>query len=110
MAAPTAGLHFTSEILAQLPHTFVTLHVGVGTFRPVQTETIAAHRMHAERFAINPQAADAINRAESILAIGTTVVRVLEAALRREGRLFAQEGSTDIFIIRRTRSARWIGC
>jgi S-adenosylmethionine:tRNA ribosyltransferase-isomerase len=98
VAAPTAGLHFTPQLLAQLPHAFVTLHVGVGTFRPVQTETIAGHRMHAERFAITGEAADAINRAESILAIGTTVVRVLEGASEREGRLFAQEGSIDIFI------------
>ena len=52
VAAPTAGLHFTTEILAQLPHTFVTLHVGTGTFRPVQSATIAEHRMHAERFTI----------------------------------------------------------
>jgi S-adenosylmethionine:tRNA ribosyltransferase-isomerase len=98
VAAPTAGLHFTPELLAQLPHTFVTLHVGVGTFRPVQSETIGAHRMHEERFAINAEAADAINRAESILAVGTTVVRVLEGALTRDDRLFEQHGSTDIFI------------
>lgn len=98
VAAPTAGLHFTPQLLKRMPHTFVTLHVGVGTFRPVQTETIAGHRMHAERFAISAAAADAINRAESILAIGTTVVRVLEGALRRDDRLFAQEGSTEIFI------------
>ena len=98
VAAPTAGLHFTPEILARLPHTFVTLHVGAGTFRPVQSETIARHRMHAERFTITPAAADAINAADRILAVGTTSVRVLEAALRREGRLVAQEGATDIFI------------
>ena len=98
VAAPTAGLHFTPELLARLPHTFVTLHVGVGTFRPVQSETIGGHRMHAERFAISEAAADAINGAESVLAIGTTSVRVLEGALRREGHLFAQEGATDIFI------------
>ncbi len=53
VAAPTAGLHFTPEILAQLPHTFVTLHVGTGTFRPVQSETIAEHRMHSERFTMH---------------------------------------------------------
>ena len=52
VAAPTAGLHFTPELLARLPHTFVTLHVGTGTFRPVQSETIEEHRMHAERYAI----------------------------------------------------------
>lgn len=98
VAAPTAGLHFTPEILARLPHTFVTLHVGTGTFRPVQSETVAGHRMHSERFTIAPAAAEAINAAESILAVGTTSVRVLEAAERRNGRLIAQEGATDIFI------------
>jgi len=98
VAAPTAGLHFTSEILARLPHTFVTLHVGTGTFRPVQSETIAGHRMHAERFTITSEAAEAINGAERVLAVGTTSVRVLEAAVRQDGRLYAQEGATDIFI------------
>ncbi|MGH8093397.1 MAG: tRNA preQ1(34) S-adenosylmethionine ribosyltransferase-isomerase QueA [Chthoniobacterales bacterium] len=98
VAAPTAGLHFTREILAGLPHTFVTLHVGTGTFRPVQSDSIAEHRMHAEPFVITSAAAAALNRAERILAVGTTSVRVLEAAVRREGRLFAQEGVTDIFI------------
>lgn len=98
VAAPTAGLHFTPEMLVRLPHAFVTLHVGTGTFRPVQSETIAGHRMHSERFTIAPAAADAINAAERILAVGTTSVRVLEAAVRREGRLVAQQGATDIFI------------
>jgi S-adenosylmethionine:tRNA ribosyltransferase-isomerase len=98
VAAPTAGLHFTPQILAQLPHAFVTLHVGPGTFRPVQSETIEAHRMHAERFFISEKAAEAINAAESVLAVGTTSVRVLESAARSDGELHAQEGSTDIFI------------
>ena len=98
VAAPTAGLHFTPGILSRLPHTFVTLHIGTGTFRPVQGDSIAEHRMHSERFAITPGAAGAINRAERILAVGTTSVRVLEAAVRREGRLVAQSGATDIFI------------
>jgi S-adenosylmethionine:tRNA ribosyltransferase-isomerase len=98
VAAPTAGLHFTSEMLARLPHTFVTLHVGTGTFRPVQSATIAAHRMHSERFIVSESAAAAINEARRILAIGTTSVRVLEAAKRSAGRLVAQEGATDIFI------------
>jgi S-adenosylmethionine:tRNA ribosyltransferase-isomerase len=98
IAAPTAGLHFTSEILSRLPHIFVTLHVGTGTFRPVQSETIAGHRMHAERFTITRQAAAAINAAEQVLAVGTTSVRVLEAAVRQNGRLIAQDGATDIFI------------
>jgi len=98
VAAPTAGLHFTSEILAGLPHTFVTLHVGTGTFRPVQSETIAGHRMHAERFTITSEAATAINEAERILAVGTTSVRVLEAAVRQDGRFVARAGATDIFV------------
>ena len=98
LAAPTAGLHFTSEILNEIPHAFVTLHVGTGTFLPVRSENIAAHRMHAERFSISPSAAARINNAERIVAIGTTVVRVLESARREDGKLIAQEGSTDIFI------------
>jgi S-adenosylmethionine:tRNA ribosyltransferase-isomerase len=98
VAAPTAGLHFTPEILAELPHTFVTLHVGAGTFRPVQSERIAEHRMHAERFAITRETAAAINAAERVLAVGTTSVRVLESAARSDGRVFAQESATDIFI------------
>ena len=98
LAAPTAGLHFTSEILNEMPHTFVTLHVGTGTFLPVRSENVTEHRMHAERFAISPSAADSINTARRIVAVGTTVVRVLEAAERTDGNLVAQEGSTDIFI------------
>lgn len=98
VAAPTAGLHFTPEILARLPHTFVTLHVGTGTFRPVQSETIEEHRMHAERYAITSEAASAINAAERLLAIGTTSVRVLESAAWPNEKLEAQEASTDIFI------------
>src|SRR5262249_18633825 len=77
---PTAGLHFTSEILSEIPHTFVTLHVGPGTFLPVRSEDIAKHRMHAERFSISPKAADKINNAERIVAVGTTPMRVLETA------------------------------
>jgi S-adenosylmethionine:tRNA ribosyltransferase-isomerase len=98
VAAPTAGLHFTPEILARLPHTFITLHVGPGTFRPVHTDNVDEHRMHAERFQISEEAALAINRAERILAVGTTSVRVLEAAACSDGRIIAQEGTTDIFI------------
>ena len=98
LAAPTAGLHFTPEILSQIPHTFVTLHVGTGTFLPVRSANIAEHRMHAERFSILASAAGRINDAERIAAVGTTVVRVLESARRENGKLIAQEGSTDIFI------------
>src|SRR4030095_1069548 len=98
LAAPTAGLHFTPEILSEIPHTFVTLHVGTGTFLPVRSENIAEHRMHAERFSISHSAADRINEAERIVAVGTTVVRVLEAARREDGKLRVQEATTDIFI------------
>jgi S-adenosylmethionine:tRNA ribosyltransferase-isomerase len=98
LAAPTAGLHFTAETLSEIPHAFVTLHVGTGTFLPVRVENIAEHRMHAERFSISPSAADRINNAVRIVAVGTTVVRVLESAMCEDGKLIAQDGSTDIFI------------
>jgi len=98
LAAPTAGLHFTPEILSEIPHTFVTLHVGTGTFLPVRSENIAEHPMHAERFSISYSAATRINEAERIVAVGTTVVRMLEAARREDGKLRAQEGTTAIFI------------
>ena len=98
LAAPTAGLHFTPKILSEILHSFVTLHVGTGTFLPVRSENIAEHRMHAERFSISHSAADRINEAERIVAVGTTVVRVLEAARREDGKLRVQKGTTDIFI------------
>lgn len=99
VAAPTAGLHFTPEMLEQLPHAFVTLHVGAGTFLAVKSEDISAHRMHAETFSITEAAASAINAAQKVVAVGTTSVRVLEAASRdSEERLLPQEGATDIFI------------
>src|SRR4051812_4718614 len=98
VAAPTAGLHFTPEILKQLPHTFVTLHVGIGTFQPVQSEDLADHRMHSERFEISTEAATKVNEARRIVAVGTTTLRVLESANRQNGELAAQSGSTDIFI------------
>lgn len=98
VAAPTAGLHFTHELLGRLPHTFVTLHVGVGTFRPVTSETVTQHKMHMERFSIAVDAAEKINRARRVIAVGTTVVRVLEAAERDNGRLIPQCGTTNIFI------------
>ncbi len=104
VAAPTAGLHFTPDILAQVPHTFVTLHVGIGTFRTVKAEDLSAHRMHAERFEIEPAAAERINHAADdpgarIFAVGTTTVRVLEACARdADGRILPQQGETDIFL------------
>jgi S-adenosylmethionine:tRNA ribosyltransferase-isomerase len=102
VAAPTAGLHFTSDILSEIPHTFVTLHVGPGTFLPVRSENIAEHRMHAEHFSISAAAADKINNAQRIIAVGTTAMRVLETAARKT-ELFSrhvepQSGETDLFI------------
>jgi len=95
VAAPTAGLHFTPEILATIPHTFLTLHVGVGTFRSVLVDDLREHRMHSERYAIGEEAAAALNAASRLVAVGTTSARVLESC----GRPFtAQQGSTDIFI------------
>jgi S-adenosylmethionine:tRNA ribosyltransferase-isomerase len=98
VAAPTAGLHFTPEILAKLRHAFVTLHVGLGTFQPVQVEEVRDHKMHAERFEISGDAAAKVNAARRVVAVGTTTVRVLESAARDEGGIVAQSGSTEIFI------------
>ena len=98
VAAPTAGLHFTPEILSEIPHTFITLHVGTGTFLPVRSKNIVEHRMHAERFSISSEAAAKINDARRIVAVGTTTVRTLESAKRVSGKILAQEGLTDIFI------------
>ncbi len=98
VAAPTAGLHFTMEMLKSLPHTFVTLHVGPGTFLPVKAEDITEHEMHSEQFSISEEAAEKINTASRLVAVGTTSVRVLESARRVDGRLVRQDGSTELFI------------
>jgi S-adenosylmethionine:tRNA ribosyltransferase-isomerase len=98
IAAPTAGLHFTPDILNQIPHTFVTLHVGPGTFLPVRSENVVEHRMHAERFSISQEAANQINNASQIIAVGTTTVRALESASRTDGEVQAGENATDMFI------------
>jgi S-adenosylmethionine:tRNA ribosyltransferase-isomerase len=106
-AAPTAGLHFTDELLAELKGkgidtAYLTLHVGLGTFRPVKTETVEGHKMHSEYYNISSQACSAINtardRGAKIVAVGTTSCRVLETAADEEGRVKPQEGWTDIFI------------
>ena len=94
IAAPTAGLHFTPELLATLPHAFLTLHVGIGTFRPVKVENVEDHKMHAERFVIPETTATALRSARRIVAVGTTVARTLEAV----GGPRAVTGQTDIFI------------
>jgi S-adenosylmethionine:tRNA ribosyltransferase-isomerase len=108
-AAPTAGLHFTPEILAALRSrgieiAEITLHVGLGTFQPVRVAEVEAHRMHGERFSIGPAAAQQINRARAdnrrIVAVGTTAVRTLEfcAAQHQTGEITAGEGEADLFI------------
>jgi S-adenosylmethionine:tRNA ribosyltransferase-isomerase len=96
VAAPTAGLHFTHELLARLPHTQVTLHVGIGTFLPVKVDRVADHRMHSESYSIGEDAAHAINAAARILAVGTTVARVLES--QPPGPLAACSAATSLFI------------
>ena len=96
VAAPTAGLHFTPEILAKLPHAFVTLHVGPGTFLPVRTDNLAEHRMHSEEFEVSEEAAIAINAASRLVLVGTTTLRVMESL--PPGPVKAGGGSTDIFV------------
>ena len=105
-AAPTAGLHFTKELLAQVQAkgvevVEVLLHVGLGTFRPVQTDDILEHKMHSEYYRITPEAAAVINKAldegRRIIAVGTTSTRTLESAAQN-GRVVPGEGETSIFI------------
>jgi len=98
VAAPTAGLHFSRELLQQLPHEFITLHVGVGTFKPVKTDLITDHEMHAESFEIEPRVARRINEAKRVLAVGTTSLRTLEASMRDHGQILPGPGQTNIFI------------
>jgi S-adenosylmethionine:tRNA ribosyltransferase-isomerase len=107
IAAPTAGLHFTPELLQRLAargieSVALTLHGGAGTFLPVRAERIEEHRMHAEYGEISPGAAEAVNRAKAegrrVLAIGTTSMRLLEVAADEGGRLRTFAGETDIFI------------
>jgi S-adenosylmethionine:tRNA ribosyltransferase-isomerase len=81
-AAPTAGLHFTPELLARLDLEFVTLHVGLDTFRPVAADDLEEHPMHSERYEVAPEAWERIRAAERVLAVGTTTVRVLESLAR----------------------------
>lgn len=98
VAAPTAGLHFTPEILATLPHAFVTLHVGVGTFKPVQVEQITDHLMHRERYFVPEETAQRVAVAERVVAVGTTSLRVLEAQMQQHGEVRPGPDSTDIFL------------
>jgi len=96
VAAPTAGLHFTPRILAAIPHTFLTLHVGAGTFLPVKTDKLEDHEMHEESYVIPPAAAAALNSASRLVAVGTTATRVLES--QPPGPIQPGSGSTRIFI------------
>ena len=100
VAAPTAGLHFTPEILASIPHAFVTLHIGAGTFQPVKSDDLSGHRMHREHYTLPPETAARINETKAsggrIIAVGTTTTRVLES--QPPGPLQGTVGSTEIFI------------
>jgi len=96
IAAPTAGLHFTPALLGSLPHAFVTLHVGAGTFLSVKTATVEEHVMHEESYELSAATAAALNAANRIVAVGTTSARVLES--QPIGTLAACSGRTNIFI------------
>jgi S-adenosylmethionine:tRNA ribosyltransferase-isomerase len=93
-AAPTAGLHFTPQLLARLDMEYVTLHVGLDTFRPVSAAELGEHRLHGERYRVRREAWERINAAERVLAVGTTSVRVLESLARGA----TLEGRTDLFV------------
>lgn len=107
VAAPTAGLHFTKELLDRIEKKGIKivdifLEVGLGTFRPVQTEDVLDHKMHEEVFEIPQEAADIINRAKAegrrIISVGTTSTRALESSVDESGKVVAQKSSTEIFI------------
>lgn len=107
MAAPTAGLHLTEPLLDALRAkglgiTEITLHVGVGTFKPVKVERVSEHRMDPERYEVTATAAEEINRTRSaggrIVAVGTTSVRTLETVAGMDGRVMAGQGRSEIFI------------
>lgn len=106
-AAPTAGLHFTTELLKEIESggvdiAYVTLHVGLGTFRPVKEENVLEHHMHSEYYEVSKEAADLINSAKEkggrIICVGTTSARTLESAADENGHLTACSGNTEIFI------------
>ncbi len=106
-AAPTAGLHFTPELLEEVRQmgvevAFVTLHVGLGTFRPVKEDVVENHKMHAEHYELSQETADVINRTRErggrVIAVGTTSCRTLESVGLTEGRVEPADGWTEIFI------------
>ena len=106
-AAPTAGLHFTEALLEQIREmgveiAFVTLHVGLGTFRPVKVEDLSAHHMHSEYYEVTAETAEAINRTKEkggrVICVGTTSCRTIESAAGEDGRVQSGCGNTEIFI------------
>lgn len=106
-AAPTAGLHFTLDLLKKIKNKgikigYVTLHVGLGTFRPVKVEDISEHKMHSEHYEIKKETVDLINKTKKnngrVIAVGTTSCRTLESIYKRFGEITECEGMTDIFI------------
>ena len=106
-AAPTAGLHFTNELLSEITDmgisiVYLTLHVGLGTFRPVKVKNILEHKMHSEFFSLDEAAAKTINFSKQqggrVIAVGTTVCRTLETLTDVNGNIFPKSGYTDIFI------------
>nr|HPJ23251.1 tRNA preQ1(34) S-adenosylmethionine ribosyltransferase-isomerase QueA [Clostridia bacterium] len=106
-AAPTAGLHFTDELLNKIRDkgvriAKVTLHIGLGTFRPVKADNIKDHIMHSEYYEISGETADIINKTKAegkrVISVGTTSTRVIESVADENGRLMAGSGDTDIFI------------
>ena len=106
-AAPTAGLHFTEELLAQIEEmgvniAYVTLHVGLGTFRPVKADNILEHHMHSEHYEVTPETAELINRTKEsggrVICVGTTSCRTVESAADESGRVQPGCGDTEIFI------------
>ena len=103
-AAPTAGLHFTPDLLASVEAkgvqiARVTLHVGLGTFRPIETEDVTTHQMHAERVTVGEQAAETINSARGrVIAVGTTSARTLESAAVSPGRIQPMDGETSLYV------------
>ncbi len=103
IAAPTAGLHFSDAVLEDLrssgiPVVSVTLHVGIGTFLPIETESVEDHRMEEEPYEIGEEAAEAINAATRVIAVGTTATRTLETAADERGRVRPASGSTGLYI------------
>lgn len=106
-AAPTAGLHFTEELLNEIKEkgvdiAFITLHVGLGTFRPVKVDDVLNHKMHSEYYMVSQEAADKINKAKesgnNVVCVGTTSCRTIESACDEDGKMKETSGWTDIFI------------